>query len=86
VATFLQYPWKKENLKCEKPRSIIKFKKLSGLFPNYAFSINIIVADSEEGVCVDPGENGAILETGGPGPPERGKGQQLAPDSGGEGT
>jgi hypothetical protein len=35
---------------------------------------------------VDPGEKGAILETGGPGPPERGKGWQLAPDSGGEGT
>jgi hypothetical protein len=45
-----------------------------------------IVADSGEGVCVDPGEEGAILETGGPGPPERGKGRQLAPDSGGEGT
>ncbi len=44
------------------------------------------VTDSEEGVCVDPGEKGAILETGGPGPPERGKGWQLAPDSGGEGT
>jgi hypothetical protein len=39
------------------------------------------VADSGEGVCVDPGEKGAILGTGGPGPPERGKGWQLAPDS-----
>jgi hypothetical protein len=44
------------------------------------------VADSGEGVCVDPGEKGAILETGGFGPSEMGKGQQLAPDSGGEGT
>jgi hypothetical protein len=35
---------------------------------------------------VDPGEKEAILGTGGPGPPEKGKGQQLAPDSGGEGT
>jgi hypothetical protein len=44
------------------------------------------VADSGEGVCVDPGEKGAILETGGPGPSKKGKGQQLALDSGGEGT
>jgi hypothetical protein len=29
---------------------------------------------------VDPGEKGAILGTGGPGPPERGKGRQLASD------
>ncbi len=42
--------------------------------------------DSGEGVCVDPGERKAILGTGGSGPPERGKGQQLAPDSGEEGT
>jgi hypothetical protein len=42
--------------------------------------------DSGEGVCVDPGKRGAILLTGGPGPPGRGKGWQLAPDSGGEGT
>ncbi len=46
----------------------------------------IPVTDSGKGVCVDPGEKGAILETGGPGPPGGGKGQQLAPDSGGEGT
>jgi hypothetical protein len=44
------------------------------------------VTDSGEGVCVDPGEREAILGTGEPGPPEKGKGQQLAPDSGGEGT
>jgi hypothetical protein len=42
----------------------------------------VLVADSGEGVCVDPGEKGAILETGWPGPPERGKGQQLTLDSG----
>jgi hypothetical protein len=47
---------------------------------------NNIVTDSGEGVCVDPGKREAILGTGGPGPPEKGKGQQLAPDSGGEGT
>ncbi len=35
---------------------------------------------------MDPGEKGAILETGGRGPPGRGKGRQLAPDSRGEGT
>ncbi len=40
------------------------------------------VTDSEEGVCVDLGERDAILGAGGPGPPERGKGQQLVPDSG----
>jgi hypothetical protein len=44
------------------------------------------VADSREGECVDPGEKGAILETGRPGPPERGKERQLAQDSRGEGT
>jgi hypothetical protein len=43
----------------------------------------VIVTDSEEGVCVDPGERDAILGTGGPGPPEKGEGQQLVPDSGG---
>ncbi len=47
---------------------------------------SVTVTDSGKGVCVDPGEKGAILETGGPGPPERGKGRQLAPDSEGEGT
>jgi hypothetical protein len=44
------------------------------------------VTDSETGVCVDPGEKGAILEAGEPGPPGGGKGWQLAPDSRGEGT
>ncbi len=28
--------------------------------------IIVIVADSGKGMCVDPGEKGAILETGGP--------------------
>jgi hypothetical protein len=41
------------------------------------------VTDSAEGVCVDPGEMGAVLEAGGPGPPGGGKGGQLASDSGG---
>jgi hypothetical protein len=44
------------------------------------------VTDSKEGVCVDPGEKGAILEAGGPGPPGGGKGWQLASESGGEET
>jgi hypothetical protein len=35
---------------------------------------------------VDPGEKGAILEAGGPGPPEGGNSWQLASDSGGEET
>ncbi len=35
---------------------------------------------------MDPGEKGAILETGGPGPPGGDKSWQLAPDSGGGGT
>jgi hypothetical protein len=44
------------------------------------------VTDSVEGVCVDSGETGAILEArgvGGPGSPGGGKGKQLASDSGG---
>ncbi len=44
------------------------------------------VTDSERAVCVDPGENGAILDArggGGPGPPGGGKIGQLASDSGG---
>ncbi len=32
---------------------------------------------------MDPGERDAILGTGRPGPSEKGKGQQLVPDSGG---
>jgi hypothetical protein len=46
----------------------------------------VTVTDGVEGVCVDPGETGAILEAGGvggPGPPGGGKGGQLASDSGG---
>jgi hypothetical protein len=39
--------------------------------------------DGGEGLCVNPGEKGAIFETGGPGPPGEGKGGQLASDSGG---
>jgi hypothetical protein len=35
---------------------------------------------------VDPGEKGAILEAGGPGPPGGGKGWQSASDSRGEET
>jgi hypothetical protein len=39
--------------------------------------------DSEEGVCVDPGEKGAILEAGGPGPPAEEKGHSdMAIDAG----
>jgi hypothetical protein len=41
------------------------------------------VTDGAEGVCVDPGEMGAILEAWGPGPPGGGNGGQLALDSGG---
>jgi hypothetical protein len=52
---------------------------------NHRLNFERLVTDSGEGVCVDPGEREAILGTGGPGPPEKGKGQQLAPDSGGEG-
>jgi hypothetical protein len=45
-----------------------------------------IVTDSEKEECVDPGENGAILDAGGvegPGPPGWGKNGQLTSDSGG---
>ncbi len=44
------------------------------------------VTDGREGVCADPGNPGkrdATLGTGGPAPPAKGEGQQLAPDSGG---
>ncbi len=41
------------------------------------------VTDGAEGVSVDPGEMGAILEARGPGPPRGGKGGQLVADSGG---
>ncbi len=47
-------------------------------------SLIIAVMDSERGECVDPGENGAILDAGGvegPGPPGGGKNGQLASDS-----
>ncbi len=50
------------------------------------YSLKGIVTDSKEEVCVDPGEKGAILEDGRPGPPGGGKGWQLASDSGGEET
>jgi hypothetical protein len=43
----------------------------------------ISVTYSGKQVCVDPEEREAILGTGGPGPPEKGRGQQLAQDSGG---
>jgi hypothetical protein len=52
----------------------------------FANSKYVIVTDGGEGVCVDPGEKGAILEARWPGPPGGGKGWQLAPDSGGEDT
>jgi hypothetical protein len=44
------------------------------------------VTDGGRGECLDPGENGAILDAGGvekPGPPGGGKNGQLASDSGG---
>ncbi len=46
----------------------------------------IYMYNGVEEMCVDPGEIKAILEAGGvrgPGPPEGGKGGQLASDSGG---
>jgi hypothetical protein len=42
--------------------------------------------DGEREKCVDPGENGAILDAGGRGGPSPlggGKNEQLAPDIGG---
>ncbi len=44
------------------------------------------VTDGEREECLDPGENGAILDAGGcggPGPPGGGNNGQLASDSGG---
>jgi hypothetical protein len=43
---------------------------------DFMYSLIRIVTDSGKGVCVDPGDKGAILETGGPGLPERGKGSR----------
>jgi hypothetical protein len=48
--------------------------------------VEISVTDGGEGICVDPGETGAILEAGGvggPGPLGGGKDRQLVSDSGG---
>ncbi len=53
---------------------------------NSKFFLVIPVTDSGEGACVDPGEKGAILGAGGPGPPGGGKGWQLASDSRAEET
>jgi hypothetical protein len=50
---------------------------------NNSKNLMIHVTDGAEGVCVDPGEMGAILKAGGPGPPGGGKGGQLVSDSGG---
>jgi hypothetical protein len=50
------------------------------------YNLVTLVTHGAEGVCVDPGEIGAILEAGevgGPGPPGGGKSGQLASDSGG---
>jgi hypothetical protein len=41
-----------------------------------------IVTDGREGLCADPGKRDATLGPGGPGPPGKGEGQQLVPDSG----
>ncbi len=43
----------------------------------------LLITDGAEGVCMDPGEIGAILEAGGPSPPGGRKGRQLVLDSGG---
>ncbi len=48
--------------------------------------LDVGVTDGEKEECMDPGEKGAILETGGvegPGPPGGGKDGQSASDSGG---
>ncbi len=53
---------------------------------NTVAAIDILVTDGERGECVDPGENGAILDAGGdegPGPQGGGRNGQLASDSGG---
>jgi hypothetical protein len=46
----------------------------------------VTVTDGERGECMNPGENGAILDAGGgegPGSPGGGQNGQLASDSGG---
>ncbi len=52
---------------------------------NTVATIDILVMDGERGECVDPGENGAILDAGGdegPSPPGGGGNGQLTSDSG----
>ncbi len=52
----------------------------------FTVRIIIIVTDGVEGMCVDPGEMGAIMEARGvrgPGLPGGGQGGQLASDSAG---
>jgi hypothetical protein len=41
-----------------------------------------IVLDPGKGVCADRVNRGAILEGGGPGPPDGNKERQLSPDKG----
>jgi hypothetical protein len=58
-------------------------KKQKAIFRNI---VVLIVTDGEREECVDPGENGAILDAvggGGPNPPGGGKNGQLASDGGG---
>jgi hypothetical protein len=69
---------------------IFRYRSREGVRAEYRSLAGLragIVTDGEKGVCLDPGEMGAILEAGearGPGPPGEGKNEQLASDSGGE--
>ncbi len=68
------------NFRIFNTKIVVVFKLL------YLILFIIIVMDSGEGVCVYPGEKGAIMESGGSCLPGGGKGWQLAPDSGEEKT
>jgi hypothetical protein len=62
------------------------FKKIFKFFLYFLSPEALSVTDGEGGECMDPGENGAILDAGGvggPGPPVGEKNGQLALDSGG---
>jgi hypothetical protein len=55
-------------------------------YANIVVRRKLIVPDPGKGVCTDPVNRDAILEGGGPGPPDGNKERQLNPDKGRERT
>jgi hypothetical protein len=62
--------------------NLVCYYNSSYLHNYYYCFIAIIVPDPGKGVCADPVNRGAILEGGGPGPPDGNKERQLSPDKG----